>query len=101
MLYCHPSGRHVSRECWGAIKFARYDRQRYEAYVLCSLPSIDWNTERPVTVSMGTNVLVGQDSKKLSSELTRILEGEGKTGSIPPLWDGQTGERIAKIICKS
>ena len=56
------------------------------------------NTERPVTVSIGTNVLVGQDSKKLSSELSRILEGKGKTGSIPPLWDGQTGERIAETI---
>ena len=58
------------------------------------------NTERPVTVSMGTNVLVGQDGKKLSSELTRILEGKAKTGSIPPLWDGQTGERIAEIVCR-
>jgi UDP-N-acetylglucosamine 2-epimerase (non-hydrolysing) len=58
------------------------------------------NTERPVTVSMGTNVLVGQDSMKLSLELARILEGKGKIGSIPPLWDGQSGERIAKIICR-
>ena len=58
------------------------------------------NTERPVTVSMGTNVLVGQDRKKLSFELSKILEGKGKTGSIPPLWDGQTGERIAEIVCR-
>jgi len=58
------------------------------------------NTERPVTVSMGTNVLVGQDGNKLCSELTRILEGKAKTGSIPPLWDGQTGERIAEIVCR-
>ena len=58
------------------------------------------NTERPVTVNIGTNILVGQDPRKLSSELTMILEGKGKTGSIPPLWDGQTGERIAEIICR-
>jgi UDP-N-acetylglucosamine 2-epimerase (non-hydrolysing) len=57
------------------------------------------NTERPVTVSMGTNVLVGQDRKKLSSELTRILEGKAKTGTIPPLWDGHAGDRIAAILC--
>jgi UDP-N-acetylglucosamine 2-epimerase (non-hydrolysing) len=57
------------------------------------------NTERPVTVNIGTNILVGHDPKKLSSELTMILEGKGKTGLIPPLWDGQTGERIAEIIC--
>src|ERR1039458_2151734 len=58
------------------------------------------NTERPVTVNVGTNILVGQDRRRLSTELTMILEGKGKTGSIPPLWDGQTGERIAKIILR-
>jgi UDP-N-acetylglucosamine 2-epimerase len=57
------------------------------------------NTERPVTVRVGTNVLVGQDIMKLSSELTKILEGRAKTGSIPPLWDSQSGERIAEIFC--
>jgi UDP-N-acetylglucosamine 2-epimerase (non-hydrolysing) len=56
------------------------------------------NTERPVTVSMGTNVLVGQDLGLLSSELARILKGKAKKGSIPPLWDGHAGERIAKAL---
>jgi UDP-N-acetylglucosamine 2-epimerase (non-hydrolysing) len=56
------------------------------------------NTERPVTVSIGTNVLVGQDPKLLNSELTRILEGKAKKGSIPPLWDGHAGERIAEAL---
>jgi len=56
------------------------------------------NTERPVTVTMGTNVLVGQDRKKLRHELMRIYDGKAKTGSIPPLWDGHAGERIANII---
>ena len=56
------------------------------------------NTERPVTVTMGTNILVGQDRNKLSSELMKIYEGKGKAGTIPPLWDGHTGERIADIL---
>jgi UDP-N-acetylglucosamine 2-epimerase (non-hydrolysing) len=56
------------------------------------------NTERPVTVTLGTNVLVGQDPKKLSSELTKIYEGKGKRGAIPPLWDGHAGERVAEIL---
>jgi UDP-N-acetylglucosamine 2-epimerase (non-hydrolysing) len=56
------------------------------------------NTERPVTVSMGTNVLVGQDLGLLTSELAKILEGKAKTGSIPPLWDGHAGERIAEAL---
>ena len=56
------------------------------------------NTERPITVTMGTNILVGQDSRKLASELTAILEGKGKRGSVPPLWDGHAAERIADIL---
>ena len=56
------------------------------------------NTERPVTVNMGTNVLVGQDRRLLDSELTRILEGGAKKGSIPPLWDGRASERIARAL---
>jgi UDP-N-acetylglucosamine 2-epimerase (non-hydrolysing) len=57
------------------------------------------NTERPVTVTIGTNTLVGQDRQKLTAELTRVLDGGGNRGQIPPLWDGRAGERIAKILC--
>jgi len=56
------------------------------------------NTERPVTVDMGTNVLVGRDRRLLNSELTKILEGGAKKGSIPPLWDGRASERIARAL---
>jgi len=58
------------------------------------------NTERPITVDLGTNVLVGQDRNKLRSEITKILEGKAKPGVIPPLWDGHAGERIAQILCQ-
>ncbi|MBZ5613968.1 MAG: UDP-N-acetylglucosamine 2-epimerase (non-hydrolyzing) [Acidobacteriia bacterium] len=56
------------------------------------------NTERPVTVSLGTNVLVGCDPSKLRSEVSRVLAGQAKKGTIPPLWDGHAGERIAAVI---
>jgi UDP-N-acetylglucosamine 2-epimerase (non-hydrolysing) len=56
------------------------------------------NTERPVTVSLGTNVLVGRDPDKLRSELSRVLAGQAKKGTIPPLWDGHAGERIAALM---
>ena len=56
------------------------------------------NTERPVTVSLGTNVLVGRDADKLRSELSRILAGQAKKGTVPPLWDGHAGERIAALL---
>jgi UDP-N-acetylglucosamine 2-epimerase (non-hydrolysing) len=55
-------------------------------------------TERPVTVRMGTNVIVGRDREKLGAELAKVVSGNGKTGSIPPLWDGHAGERIAAIL---
>ncbi len=56
------------------------------------------NTERPITVTNGTNVLVGDDGECLAAELTKILEGKHKKGAIPPLWDGRAGDRIAKIL---
>ena len=56
------------------------------------------NTERPITISMGTNVLVGRDPAKLRSELAKILSGSAKKGSVPPLWDGRAGERIAEVL---
>jgi UDP-N-acetylglucosamine 2-epimerase (non-hydrolysing) len=56
------------------------------------------NTERPITVTSGTNVLVGDDGECLAAELARILEGKHKKGAIPPLWDGRAGDRIAEIL---
>jgi UDP-N-acetylglucosamine 2-epimerase (non-hydrolysing) len=56
------------------------------------------NTERPVTVEIGTNVLIGNDPSRLRVELTRILDGKNKKGAVPPLWDGHAGERIARIV---
>ena len=56
------------------------------------------NTERPITVSMGTNVLVGHDREKLRAELAGVLSGKAKKGTVPPLWDGHAGERIADIL---
>jgi len=58
------------------------------------------NTERPVTVTLGTNVLVGNDLQKLDREVRRILSGRIKPGNIPPLWDGNAGERIARILAQ-
>lgn len=56
------------------------------------------NTERPITVTMGTNTLVGQDTDRLQEEVEAILNGRGKSGCVPPLWDGHAGERIAQVI---
>ena len=56
------------------------------------------NTERPVTIEVGTNVLVGRDLGRLQSELQRVLKGERQQAAVPPLWDGHAAERIAEIV---
>jgi len=56
------------------------------------------NTERPVTVTLGTNQLIGRDTELLKSETRAILSGRVKKGVIPPLWDGHAADRIAEHI---
>ncbi len=55
-------------------------------------------TERPETVTVGTNELIGTDPAKLKPALDRLFEGRWKTGSVPPLWDGLTGGRIVERL---
>jgi len=56
------------------------------------------NTERPVTVSAGTNTIVGTDPEKIVHEAEEIIAGRGKEGRVPPLWDGKASSRIASAI---
>jgi UDP-N-acetylglucosamine 2-epimerase (non-hydrolysing) len=58
------------------------------------------NTERPITISEGTNLLVGTDPAKIVAAARDALAGKGKTGRIPPLWDGQAAQRIVEILLK-
>jgi len=56
------------------------------------------NTERPVTISEGTNLLVGTDPSKIVGAAKDILCGRAKVGKIPPLWDGRAATRIVEIL---
>jgi UDP-N-acetylglucosamine 2-epimerase (non-hydrolysing) len=56
------------------------------------------NTERPVTSTIGTNVLIGRDTERLKAETRQILSGAARPGRIPRLWDGKAAERIAQLI---
>lgn len=55
-------------------------------------------TERPETVTMGTNELIGTDPAAIAPWMRRLFAGKWKTGSVPPLWDGQAGKRIAETL---
>jgi UDP-N-acetylglucosamine 2-epimerase (non-hydrolysing) len=55
-------------------------------------------TERPITVTEGTNTLVAGDNIKISREVAKILHGKSKRGRIPKLWDGKTAQRIIKLL---
>jgi len=56
------------------------------------------NTERPITISQGTNLLVGTDPVKIVEGARAILSGGGKKGGVPPFWDGQSAKRIVEIL---
>jgi len=56
------------------------------------------STERPITVTLGSNTLVGREIGRLVGEFESVLAGRPKRGAIPPLWDGHAAERIAAIL---
>jgi UDP-N-acetylglucosamine 2-epimerase (non-hydrolysing) len=59
------------------------------------------NTERPVTVTDGTNVLAGSDPSLIREAVEKILRGDGKRGRVPHLWDGKAAERTVAILAHS
>jgi len=58
------------------------------------------NTERPITLNEGTNLLVGLNGRRLVEEARRILRGEGKKGQVPKLWDGNASGRIVRVLAE-
>ena len=56
------------------------------------------NTERPETIHLGTNELIGTDPSKIKPAFNKLFAGEWKKGAIPELWDGNTAKRIVSII---
>jgi len=57
------------------------------------------NTERPITVEIGSNEIVGLDKKRILTALERIFHGNNwKNPKVPPLWDGKAAERIVEVL---
>lgn len=59
------------------------------------------NTERPVTITDGTNTLIGDDPAAIAPHVRAVLDGRYKTGASPQFWDGQTGPRIRDLLAKA
>jgi UDP-N-acetylglucosamine 2-epimerase (non-hydrolysing) len=58
------------------------------------------NTERPETISIGTNELIGTNPKAIKPAMDKLFDGKWKSGVIPEFWDGKTGKRIVSQILK-
>jgi len=72
--------------------------QEETTYLKIPCLTVRENTERPITLKLGTNTLCGNNPDKIIQEFDKIQNGEGKTGQTPPLWDGKTAKRIVSII---
>jgi UDP-N-acetylglucosamine 2-epimerase (non-hydrolysing) len=58
------------------------------------------NTERPETISIGTNELIGTNPKAIKPAMDKLFDGKWKSGVIPEFWDGKTAKRIVSQILK-
>ncbi|WP_159800583.1 non-hydrolyzing UDP-N-acetylglucosamine 2-epimerase [Flavobacterium sp. MK4S-17] len=58
------------------------------------------NTERPETIEIGTNMLIGTNPASIKPNLDKLISGEWKKGDIPPFWDGHAAERIVDQLIK-
>ena len=72
--------------------------QEESTYLGVQCITLRTSTERPVTVEVGTNQLLGNDLQKAEQTALEVLDGKKKEGKIPELWDGKAAERIAAIL---
>lgn len=72
--------------------------QEEATYLGVSCLTLRENTERPITVSQGTNVLIGRNWELLRKEFFRALANGRHVTTPPPLWDGRASERIAEVL---
>ena len=95
-LICH-TGQHYD-EKMSKIFFDDLELPKPDFYLGVQCITIRTTTERPITVELGTNQLVGDDYLKAEQVAKEVLNGKKKQGKIPEKWDGKTAERITEII---
>jgi UDP-N-acetylglucosamine 2-epimerase (non-hydrolysing) len=101
LILCEPVGYLDFMKLQMDAKFILTDSgglQEESTYLNIPCFTLRENTERPITITMGTNQLVNQSSEDIVSKAKEALLGKVKKGQIPPLWDGKTSERIVKIF---
>ena len=74
--------------------------QEESTYLGVQCITLRTSTERPITVDIGTNQLIGIDLSKAEAACLNVLKGNKKIGKIPPLWDGESSNRIVDILVK-
>ena len=75
--------------------------QEETTYLKVPCMTMRHNTERPSTIEIGSNLLVGNDARHISKGITRALSGRWKRSGIPRFWDGKAALRIAAVLEKS
>jgi UDP-N-acetylglucosamine 2-epimerase (non-hydrolysing) len=101
MIICNPIGYHDTIGFVDKARFVLTDSgglQEETTFLNIPCLTLRPNTERPVTITQGTNRLTS--AEKLGEDMNRLLNGRQKQGSIPELWDGHTSERIIQILTK-
>ncbi len=97
-----PIGYHDSLSLTESAQFVLTDSgglQEESTYLKTPCLTLRSNTERPITVTVGSNKLT--DLKHLSADISEALSRNGETSRIPPLWDGQTSQRIIDCLIAS
>ncbi len=75
--------------------------QEESTYLGIQCITLRTTTERPITVEVGTNKLIGVDLQKAEKACMDVLNGNKKQGKIPELWDGKAAERIVEVLTKN
>jgi len=99
LLFLEPVGYHESLSLTENARFVLTDSgglQEESTYFRTPCLTLRPNTERPVTVTLGSNRLTTTD--QLSKDVATVLQGPERLGQIPPLWDGRTAERALACL---
>lgn len=101
LAFCEPLDYFAFQKLVKETKFIVTDSggiQEESTFLQIPCLTLRANTERPITVTLGTNELIPFDEKIIETLIDSIEQGTYKKGAIPPMWDGKATERIVKIL---